>query len=151
MSHTSSLTPWKVAYPLEMSCSISNFIWGNSWNLWYHKCGVVSSCTTQVHQQSLRLHIWAAVPLMLMYVPACDLLPLGSFVCPTVGQGWHRGAWCCPDCAAALQQSAVPGRWAVWAQSTLLSTASSLCLAVPVPGMTQPLCEMPTEVSSAVI
>lgn len=114
-SNTSWLTPWKLLYPLEINCSISNFIWGNScWNLWYHRCGVVSSCATQVHQHRLRPHIWAAVPWVLMYVSASDLLPMGIFVSPwgTGGAPWGTGgAWCCTDCATALQHSAVPGRW----------------------------------------
>lgn len=105
-SHTSWLTPWKPVYPLEMNCSISNFIWGNScWNLWYHRCGVVSSCAQAEATHLGSCSLGASVPLSLW------LASTGNLCASRWGRDSTGGAWCCTGCATVLQQSAVPGRW----------------------------------------
>lgn len=91
---TSWLTPWKLVYLLQMNCSISNLPWGNScWNSRYHRCGVVSSCPTRVHQHRLRPHIWAAVSLVLRHISGCDSLPWGSLCVLWWGRDGTDCAW----------------------------------------------------------
>lgn len=130
------LTPWKLVYLLQMNCCISNLPWGNScWNFTVPRVW----CCQQLpypgtSAQAEATHLGSCFPGAQAHLRLW-LASLGIFVCLVVRQGWH---WLCLAAGVA------------WAHSTLLPTASSLWLAVPEPGMTQLLCKIPTEVSSAV-